>query len=61
MLKHKKSNQQSRTKGSTEADSKMIQMLQLKDNDFTAVIINVFKDLKENLAIKNEQIGNVRK
>lgn len=61
MQKHKKSNQQSRTKGSTEADSKMIQMLQLKDNDFTAVIINVFKDLKENLAIKNEQIGNVRK
>lgn len=42
----------------TDSDPKIIQALELFMTDFKTGIINVFKDIKKNIDIVTERIGN---
>lgn len=46
-------------KQSIESDPEMSQVLELGDTDFKAIIINMFKDLKESMVLMNEWLGNL--
>lgn len=37
----------------------MTEMLELADNNFKMVMINIFKDLKDKMGIINKQMGNL--
>lgn len=53
-----KSNQKKRH--SIRSDIKMIQMLELGNNDIKAAVINILKGLKNNMVIMNKQVRNSR-
>lgn len=40
-------------------DPDMTEMLELADNNFKMVMINIFKDLKDKMGIINKQMGNL--
>lgn len=40
-------------------DPGMTEMLELADNNFKMVMINIFKDLKDKMGIINKQMGNL--
>lgn len=47
------------TKKKKKFDPDMTEMLELADNNFKMVMINIFKDLKDKMGIINKQMGNL--